>query len=118
MIFDPSLDGAIPARLRDAFQLGAFAAERSLDEGRVPIDELHHAAFMRGRVGAGFERGRGDADLVLLDDPAVLIVGREPDLGEFVDRIIDAFDGFPVDEPFGGDLVCFGPIGVTRNETA
>ena len=33
-------------------------------------------------IGPRLERRRGDAELVLLDDAAVLIVGGDPDRGE------------------------------------
>jgi hypothetical protein len=52
---------------------------------------------------------RIDANLVLLDDSSVLLVGGEPDAREILDLVVDTRYGIPVDKPFGRKLRPGGP---------
>src|ERR1700722_19158834 len=55
-----------------------FARESRFDRSDVPIDKLDDAALVNRRVRAGLIGGRTDPARILLDDPAVLVVGFFP----------------------------------------
>lgn len=69
----------------------------------IPVDELHHTAFILHRVRARFIGGRADAESIFLNDTAVLIVGLVPNMRQFFEIVIDAFHRILVNQPFGGD---------------
>src|SRR4029077_20496671 len=50
-----------------------------------------------------FVRRRIHADVVLVDDAAVLVVRSEPDAGEIFKVVVDALNGIAVDQPLRGE---------------
>src|ERR1700729_4321804 len=59
-------------------------AQPLLHATAIPIHELADAAFVRLTERPGFEQRRVNANLVLLHDPAVLLVGSKPDAREIL----------------------------------
>src|SRR5690606_20494552 len=82
-----------PAAVRQAF----------FHETSVPVDELHHAPFMYRRIRAWFVGRRLDASRIVLNDPAILIVGLGPNMNQFFETIVDALHRILVHQPFCGD---------------
>ncbi len=60
-------------------------------------------AFMDRRIRTRLISGGMNPACILLDDLAVLVVGLRPDMDQFVEAVVDAFDRVPVDQPLGGD---------------
>src|SRR5579872_4362987 len=91
-------------RLCDAADAGLSAAEPALHRPAVPVDELPDPILMGRRVGSRFIDRRANAELVFFDHATVLIVCREPNVGQVLDRIVFSLDGVLVNKPFRPEL--------------
>src|SRR3546814_3343390 len=65
---------SVMLRLLGGGEAAAFLQARC-QGGAVPVDELAGAVLVLGRIGSGLIGRRIDAELVLLHQPAVLVVG-------------------------------------------
>src|SRR5580658_7407024 len=97
-------EGRLTPALSDAAQARPLASEAALHRPAVPVHELRDPAFLLERVGTGLVGGRANADLVFLDHATVLIVRGEPDLRQFLNRVILALDRLLVHQPFRREL--------------
>ena len=99
----------IACHRRDLAQATLRSAGRSPSARRGSMKLAYHSTnwitppSCSSRIGAGLIGRRVDAEGVFLDDPAVLVVGLGPDMGQFVEVVVDAFDRILVHQPFGGD---------------
>src|SRR3546814_8681803 len=75
-------------RLLGGGEAAAFLQARC-QGGAVPVDELAGAVLVLGRIGSGLIGRRIDAELVLLHQPAVLVVGGVPHFGERLQVVVD-----------------------------
>ena len=92
-----------------------FAHESRFDRADVPVDELDDAALVNRGVWAGLISRGMDPARVLLDDPAILVVGLCPHVRELLTSPSTASLWT---SHFVVTAVWFAPIGSTRKVTA